>query len=103
MVSIQGNAMKRIHVISDVMLMTDIEIWIKYRGLTILFRDLTFLVATTNARDIATFLYNMEDNVFVEMRMLRHLSIKKGQMKSVEVLMVTVDFGGIRYTRHVII
>ena len=28
---------------------------------------------------------------------------KKGQMKSVAVLMVTVDFGGIRFTRHVVI
>ena len=68
-----------------------------------LFRDLPFLVATTNARDTSTSLYNLVDNVFVEMRIIRHLSIKKGQMKSVAVLMVTVDFGGIRSTRHVVI
>ena len=66
-------------------------------------RDLPFLVATTNARDTATFLFNLVDNVFVEMSMLRHLSIKKGQMKNVVVLVVTVDFGGIQSTRHVVI
>ena len=66
------------------------------------FKGLPFLVATTNVMDTDTSLYNLEVNAIVEMRMVRHQSIKKDQMKSVVVLMVKEDFGGTRFMRHVV-
>ena len=67
------------------------------------FKGLPFLVATTNVMDTDTSLYNLVVNAFVEMRMVRHQSIKKDQMKSVVVLMVKEDFGETQFMRHVVI
>ena len=66
------------------------------------FKGLPFLVATTNVMDTDTSLYNLEVNAIVEMRMVRHQSIKKDQMQNV-VLMVKEDFGETQFMRHVVI
>ena len=66
------------------------------------FKGLPFLVATTNVMDTDTSLYNLVVNAFVEMRMVRHQSIKKDQMQNV-VLMVKEDFGETQFMRDVVI